>query len=176
MASATSGCVQAAYRHPTGAQPVHQIITNKPVINVPGCPPIAEVTTGVLNHLLTFDRLPELDRAGRPKIFYGQRRHDHCYRRAYFVSRTGSYGPPAPVRAMMAAIRAPIVRRGPKQLDPLETTRSVEASRSVTSRIPMVADSASLRPLMRTNKKAGTHPGGKFQLRYHDTKRHQILG
>ncbi len=33
---------------------------------------------------MTFDRLPELDRMGRPLMFYGQRIHDKCYRRAHF--------------------------------------------------------------------------------------------
>jgi hydrogenase small subunit len=33
---------------------------------------------------LTFGRLPELDRIGRPKMFYGTRLHDQCYRRAFF--------------------------------------------------------------------------------------------
>jgi len=81
---ASYGCVQAAHPNPTGAKPVHQIITDKPIINVPGCPPIAEVMTGVLTYVLTFDALPELDRIGRPKMFYGQRIHDKCYRRAFF--------------------------------------------------------------------------------------------
>lgn len=81
---ASNGCVQAAHPNPTGAKPVHEIITDRPVINVPGCPPIAEVMTGVLTYILTFDRLPELDRIGRPKMFYGQRIHDKCYRRAFF--------------------------------------------------------------------------------------------
>jgi len=81
---ASNGCVQAAKPNPTGAKPVHEIIRNKPVINVPGCPPIAEVMTGVLTYILTFDALPELDRMGRPKMFYGQRIHDKCYRRAFF--------------------------------------------------------------------------------------------
>ena len=40
--------------------------------------------TGVLTYILTFDRLPELDRIGRPKMFYGQRMHDKCYRRPFF--------------------------------------------------------------------------------------------
>ncbi len=40
--------------------------------------------TGVLAYILTFDQLPELDRAGRPKMFYGQRIHDKCYRRPFF--------------------------------------------------------------------------------------------
>jgi hydrogenase small subunit len=81
---ASNGCVQAAHPNPTGAKPVHEIITDKPIINVPGCPPIAEVMTGVLTYILTFDALPELDRFGRPKMFYGQRIHDKCYRRAFF--------------------------------------------------------------------------------------------
>jgi len=83
-ACASYGCVQNAKPNPTGAQPVHKIITNKPIVNVPGCPPIAEVMTGVLAYILTFDQLPELDRTGRPKMFYGQRIHDKCYRRAFF--------------------------------------------------------------------------------------------
>ncbi|QOY88910.1 hydrogenase small subunit [Paludibaculum fermentans] len=81
---ASNGCVQAAKPNPTGATPVHEIIHDKPVINVPGCPPIAEVMTGVITYILTFDALPELDRFGRPKMFYGQRIHDKCYRRAFF--------------------------------------------------------------------------------------------
>lgn len=81
---ASNGCVQAAHPNPTGAKPVHELISGKPVINVPGCPPIAEVMTGILAYVLTFGRLPELDATGRPKMFYGQRIHDKCYRRAFF--------------------------------------------------------------------------------------------
>ncbi len=81
---ASNGCVQAAKPNPTGAVPVKELVFDKPVINVPGCPPIAEVMTGVLTYILTFDRLPALDRVGRPKAFYGQRVHDKCYRRAHF--------------------------------------------------------------------------------------------
>lgn len=81
---ATSGCVQAAKPNPTRATPVHKIILDKPVIRVPGCPPIAEVMTGVLTYMLTFDRLPELDSQLRPKMFYSQRIHDKCYRRSHF--------------------------------------------------------------------------------------------
>jgi hydrogenase small subunit len=78
---ASSGCVQAANPNPTQATPVHAIIKDKPIINVQGCPPIAEVMAGVLVHLLTFDRLPQLDSFGRPKAFYSRRVHDTCYRR-----------------------------------------------------------------------------------------------
>ncbi|HYD32655.1 MAG TPA: hydrogenase small subunit [Azospirillaceae bacterium] len=81
---ASWGCVQAARPNPTQAVPVHEVIRDKPVIKVPGCPPIAEVMTGVLSYILTFGTLPELDRQGRPKMFYSQRVHDKCYRRAHF--------------------------------------------------------------------------------------------
>jgi Ni,Fe-hydrogenase I small subunit len=47
-------------------------VWNRAVVNVPGCPPIAEVMTGVLTYILTFNALPELDRMGRPKMFCGQ--------------------------------------------------------------------------------------------------------
>ena len=60
------------------------MITDKPIIKVPGCPPIAEVMTGVITYMLSFDRFPELDRQGRPKMFYSQRLHDKCYRRPHF--------------------------------------------------------------------------------------------
>jgi hydrogenase small subunit len=78
---ASSGCVQAAHPNPTGAKPVHRMLHGKPIVNVQGCPPIAEVMAGVLVHLLTFDRIPQLDALGRPKAFYSRRVHDTCYRR-----------------------------------------------------------------------------------------------
>ncbi len=81
---ASHGCVQNAKPNPTGAQAREEDHHRKPIINVPGCPPIAEVMTGVLTYILTFDQLPELDRMGRPKMFYGQRIHDKCYRRPFF--------------------------------------------------------------------------------------------
>jgi hydrogenase small subunit len=83
-ACASWGCVQAAKPNPTRATPVDKVISGKPIIKVPGCPPIAEVMTGVVTYMLTFDRIPELDRQGRPKMFYGQRIHDKCYRRPHF--------------------------------------------------------------------------------------------
>lgn len=81
---ASNGCVQAAHPNPTGATPIHKIIKDKPIIRVPGCPPIGEVMAGIIVHVVTFGRLPELDRLGRPKAFYSKRVHDTCYRRPYF--------------------------------------------------------------------------------------------
>ncbi len=78
---ACNGCVQAAKPNPTKATPLHKISSGVPIIKVPGCPPIAEVMTGTIVHLLTFDRIPQLDGLGRPKAFYSRRVHDTCYRR-----------------------------------------------------------------------------------------------
>ncbi|HEX3010799.1 MAG TPA: hydrogenase small subunit [Syntrophomonadaceae bacterium] len=81
---ATNTCVQGAHPNPTGAAAVKDVVTNKPVIDVPGCPPIAEVIAGTIVHYITFDRIPELTRLGRPKAFYNHRIHDNCNRRAFF--------------------------------------------------------------------------------------------
>ena len=81
---ASNGCIQAAKPNPTSATPIHKILSRQ-VINVPGCPPIADVMTAVVAHILTFgDVRLHLDMQGRPKEFYGRRVHDTCYRRPYY--------------------------------------------------------------------------------------------
>jgi len=102
---AAFGGIPHADPNPTGAYSVHDIIkqygdqqvesispelvssgrlADKPVITVPGCPPIPVVITGVLTHYLTFGSIPELDHLGRPKAFYGSSIHDRCYRRPFY--------------------------------------------------------------------------------------------
>ena len=81
---AAYGGLPHANPNPTGAVSVEEIIKDKPIINVPGCPPIPVVITGVLAHFLTFGSIPELDDFGRPKAFYGQNIHDRCYRRPFY--------------------------------------------------------------------------------------------
>jgi hydrogenase small subunit len=39
---------------------------------------------GVIVHVVTFDRIPQLDNVGRPKAFYSKRVHDTCYRRPFY--------------------------------------------------------------------------------------------
>ncbi len=81
---ASFGGIPMANPNPTGAVPVSDIVKDKPIINVPGCPPIPVVITGVLAHFLTFGTIPELDDLGRPKSFYGETIHDRCYRRPFY--------------------------------------------------------------------------------------------
>jgi len=83
-ACAVYGCVQAASPNPTGAVGVAEIIRDRPVINLGGCPPIAEVITAAISYYLTYGRTPTLDGEGRPLFAFGQRIHDKCPRRANF--------------------------------------------------------------------------------------------
>ena len=78
------GSVQAARPNPTGAVGVRDIIKNKPIVNIAGCPPIGDVVTATAVHYLTFGRLPAVDTEGRPLFAYGKRIHDQCSRRAHF--------------------------------------------------------------------------------------------
>jgi hydrogenase small subunit len=81
---AAFGGLPKANPNPTGAVAIQTVVKDKPIINVPGCPPIPTVITGVLAHFLTFGKLPELDAFGRPMAFYGQSIHDRCYRRPFY--------------------------------------------------------------------------------------------
>lgn len=81
---AAYGGLPAAHPNPTGAVAISDLITDKPIVNIPGCPPIPTVMTGVIAHYLAFGALPELDSLGRPKAFYGETIHDRCYRRPFY--------------------------------------------------------------------------------------------
>ena len=81
---AAFGGLPKARPNPTGAMSIPELVGSKPVISVPGCPPIAEAMTGTLAHLVAFGKPPQLDALGRPKAFYGETIHDRCYRRPLF--------------------------------------------------------------------------------------------
>ena len=78
------GGLPKADPNPTGAVSVMDVIKDKPIINIPGCPAIPEVFTGVLAHYLVFGTIPELDHLLRPKNFYGNTVHDRCLRRPFY--------------------------------------------------------------------------------------------
>ncbi len=81
---ASFGGIAKASPDPTGAVGVSDLIKDKPIINVPGCPPIPEVITNTIAHILLLGEIPELDPLGRPKVFYGQTVHDRCPRRPFY--------------------------------------------------------------------------------------------
>ena len=48
------GCVQAARPNPTQATPIDKVITDKPIVKVPGCPPIPDVMSAIITYMVTF--------------------------------------------------------------------------------------------------------------------------
>ena len=81
---AAFGGIPGANPNPTGAVSVQDLVKDKPIVNVPGCPPIPMVITAVLAQFLTFGQLPDLDIYRRPVAFFGQTIHDRCYRRPFY--------------------------------------------------------------------------------------------
>lgn len=81
---ATFGGLPAAYPNPTGAKSVKELLPNKTVINLPGCPMNVDNLTGCIVHYLLFGAPPVMDKFLRPKFAYGKRIHDNCERRAHF--------------------------------------------------------------------------------------------
>ncbi len=81
---AAYGGLPHADPNPTGAVSVEELITDKPIINIPGCPPIPMVIAGSIAHIVTFDELPKLDSLKRPLAFFGQNIHNRCYRRPFY--------------------------------------------------------------------------------------------
>lgn len=87
---ASYGGVPAADPNPTGCKGVQTVLeeagVKTPVVNVPGCPTHPDWFVGTLSHILLFNEVPELDKIGRPKVFYGKCVHENCPRRQYFDS------------------------------------------------------------------------------------------
>lgn len=81
---ASWGGVQSSEPNPTGAVGVGNIIKNKPIVTIPGCPPSPYNFLSTVVHFLTFGKLPALDAKGRPKFAYGRLIHEQCERRAHF--------------------------------------------------------------------------------------------
>lgn len=78
------GGIQAAEPNPTGAVGVRDLVKNRPIINIAGCPPSPYNFLSTLLYYLTFKRAPELDALNRPKFAYGRKIHEHCERRPHF--------------------------------------------------------------------------------------------
>jgi hydrogenase small subunit len=81
---ATFGGIPKAAPNPTGAVSVMDLVTDKPVLNLPGCPLNVVNLTATVVHFLTFNELPEVDSLLRPLFAHGARIHDNCERRGHF--------------------------------------------------------------------------------------------
>ncbi|WP_029009767.1 hydrogenase small subunit [Azospirillum halopraeferens] len=83
--------------NPTGAVGLGDVITDKPIITIPGCPPNPYNFLSTVLHFIAFGTLPALDDKGRPKFAYGRLIHENCERRPHFdagrfAMEFGDYG------------------------------------------------------------------------------------
>jgi len=81
---ASWGGIPSSNINPTGAVGVDSIIKNKPVVNIPGCPPNPYTLLGTVLEYATTGKIPKLDSLGRPLFAYDRTIHEHCPRRAHF--------------------------------------------------------------------------------------------
>lgn len=81
---ASWGGVPSADPNPTGASGVDEVISGKPIINIPGCPPNPYNFLAVVLEYVTMGKLPQLDEFKRPLFAYGRVIHENCPRRAHF--------------------------------------------------------------------------------------------
>ncbi len=70
------GGIPSSGPNPTGAVGVAEIIPDKTVVNLPGCPPNPYNFLSVVLQFLTFGTLPALDVKNRHKFSYGRLIHD----------------------------------------------------------------------------------------------------
>ena len=78
------GGIPSADPDPTGAVGVVDLLPNKAIVNLPGCPPNPYTLLGVVLQFADSGTLPELDDQKRPKFAYDRDIHEHCPRRAHF--------------------------------------------------------------------------------------------
>jgi hydrogenase small subunit len=81
---ASFGGIPKAAPNPTEAVGVMELVKDKPVLNLPGCPYNVVNLTATVVHFLTFGELPAMDDLGRPLFAYGALIHDNCERRGHF--------------------------------------------------------------------------------------------
>jgi len=81
---ASFGGIPAAAPNPSGATGTPMVLSGRPVVTIPGCPPNPYNFLGTALQYATFGTLPALDELGRPKWAYGRTIHEHCPRRAHF--------------------------------------------------------------------------------------------
>jgi len=81
---ASWGGIPSADPDPTGAVGVADLLPNKAIVNLPGCPPNPYTLLGVVLQYADNGTLPELDDQRRPKFAYDRDIHEQCPRRAHF--------------------------------------------------------------------------------------------
>jgi hydrogenase small subunit len=77
---ASWGGIPSAPPNPTGAVPVTKIVKDKPIINIPGCPPHPDWIVWTVSQILLNKKM-KLDKSGRPVTLFSKTVHSLCPRR-----------------------------------------------------------------------------------------------
>ncbi|OOH90574.1 hydrogenase 2 small subunit [Pasteurellaceae bacterium 15-036681] len=94
---ASWGGVPSVNGNPTGASSLADILPGMPVINIPGCPPNPHNFLATVAYIITYKKLPAMDKLNRPLFAYDRLIHENCYRRPHFdagrfAREFGDYG------------------------------------------------------------------------------------
>ena len=95
---AAFGGLVAGEPNPTRAMSVSNLVGQKTVINIPGCPAHPDWIVGTIAYLLTSGKVPALDQYGRPLSFFQKTVHSECPNRhnfhdkAIFAEKLGDSG------------------------------------------------------------------------------------
>lgn len=86
---ASFGGLPAAAPNPTGAKSVTELmlsgqVMKKPLMNLPGCPPLPFAISGALAFYSAFQGFPQLDEKRRPLSVYGNTVHERCTRYHFY--------------------------------------------------------------------------------------------
>lgn len=81
-ACATYGGIPAAT--PSKGIGLNKALPGKAVINLPTCPVHHDHLAGTILYFLTTGKVPELDKIGRPVMYFRESIHDNCRRRGHF--------------------------------------------------------------------------------------------
>ena len=91
------GGVPSVGGNPTGASSLSEILPGMPIINIPGCPPNPHNFLATVAYIITYKKLPAMDKLNRPLFAYDRLIHENCYRRPHFdagrfAREYGDYG------------------------------------------------------------------------------------
>ncbi|WGE90595.1 hydrogenase 2 small subunit [Actinobacillus genomosp. 1] len=78
------GGVPSSGNNPTGASSLSDILLGMPIINIPGCPPNPHNFLATVAYIITYKKLPNMDKLNRPLFAYDRLIHENCYRRPHF--------------------------------------------------------------------------------------------
>jgi len=81
---ASWGGWQSSDPNPTQATGAPEVLSDKTVVTIPGCPANPYNFLGTVLQFVALGSLPALDEKGRPLFAYGRTIHEHCPRRAHY--------------------------------------------------------------------------------------------